>query len=172
MNLDLLKKLIKLANNNPNEHEANSAARRVCKMIEENNFNFNETKSSQNVEPSLRGVPYSYDPIIEFFKNYKRQDYGNYANGKWSVDYEVKEEERRKQQEQDEHDRVHYAYDYMKDGRYFYKKKKEKRESRVLKCKICGNYVSTKFVGEPLVFECNSCQWTAYLRDKKDATNT
>jgi hypothetical protein len=38
MNLDLLKKLTKLANHNPNEHEANSAARRVCKMLEESDW--------------------------------------------------------------------------------------------------------------------------------------
>lgn len=38
MNSDQLIKLIKLANNNPNENEANSAARKVCKIIEENKF--------------------------------------------------------------------------------------------------------------------------------------
>lgn len=38
MDLELLRKLVKLANNNSNEHEANSAARRVCKLIAENNF--------------------------------------------------------------------------------------------------------------------------------------
>lgn len=40
MNLELLKKLVKLANNNPNENEANSAARRVCKLIEKAEFKF------------------------------------------------------------------------------------------------------------------------------------
>src|ERR1700749_5093983 len=38
MSKDLLIKLVKLANNNPNEHEANLAARRAVKMIAENNF--------------------------------------------------------------------------------------------------------------------------------------
>lgn len=33
--LELLKKLTRLANNNPNENEANLAARKVCKMLEE-----------------------------------------------------------------------------------------------------------------------------------------
>jgi hypothetical protein len=42
MNLDQIKKLVKLANNNPNEHEANSAARMVCKLIEEAEFKFSE----------------------------------------------------------------------------------------------------------------------------------
>ena len=31
--VEILNKLIALANNNPNEHEANAAARRVCKML-------------------------------------------------------------------------------------------------------------------------------------------
>lgn len=39
MNTDLLKKLIKLANHNPNENEANLAARRVCKMIADDSYN-------------------------------------------------------------------------------------------------------------------------------------
>ena len=38
MNLDLLKKLVKLAINNPNDNEANSAARKVCRMIAEDNY--------------------------------------------------------------------------------------------------------------------------------------
>lgn len=38
MDLDILKKLVRLANNNPNEHEANSAARKVCKILEEDGF--------------------------------------------------------------------------------------------------------------------------------------
>lgn len=38
INLDLLKKLTRLANHNPNEHEANSAARRVCQMLEGADF--------------------------------------------------------------------------------------------------------------------------------------
>lgn len=44
MNLDLLIKLAKLANNNPNEHEANSAARRACKLIAEGDYKFTEVK--------------------------------------------------------------------------------------------------------------------------------
>jgi len=46
VNLDLLIKLVKLANHNNSEGEANSAARRVCKMIEENNFAFNSTRQT------------------------------------------------------------------------------------------------------------------------------
>lgn len=37
---DKLEKLIRLANNNPNDNEANLAARKVCKMLENVRFNF------------------------------------------------------------------------------------------------------------------------------------
>lgn len=36
MNIELLKKLIQLAGNNPNDNEANIAARRACKMMYDN----------------------------------------------------------------------------------------------------------------------------------------
>lgn len=40
MNFDLIIKLAKLANNNPNDHEANAAARKVCRLLAEANFKF------------------------------------------------------------------------------------------------------------------------------------
>lgn len=51
MKLELIIKLVKLANNNPNENEANSAARRVCKLIAEGDFKFVEDKSPKPKEP-------------------------------------------------------------------------------------------------------------------------
>jgi len=38
MNIDLLKKLVRLATNNPNDNEANLAARKVCKMLLKDDF--------------------------------------------------------------------------------------------------------------------------------------
>jgi len=35
---DKIQKLIKLANNNPNDHEANSAARMACKLLKDYKF--------------------------------------------------------------------------------------------------------------------------------------
>lgn len=49
MNLDLLKKLVNLANHNPNENEANAAARRVCRLLEESKFVI-EVAPSQSVK--------------------------------------------------------------------------------------------------------------------------
>jgi hypothetical protein len=47
MNLDLIIKLARLANNNPNENEANLAARKVCKLMAEANFKFPSTQRFQ-----------------------------------------------------------------------------------------------------------------------------
>lgn len=49
---DVLIKLARLANNNPNENEANSAARRVCKLLAEDNF------AVINSNPIGAGSPY------------------------------------------------------------------------------------------------------------------
>lgn len=52
---DKLEKLIRLANNNPNDNEANLAARKVCKMLENVRFNFRKpgqtTSNSGNTGP-------------------------------------------------------------------------------------------------------------------------
>lgn len=80
MNLDLLIKLVKLANNNPNENEANLAARKVCKMIEANNYKFNNNATEQSdpfdvfndfIKRSYRGVDWS----SPFYKKNKKYTY-------------------------------------------------------------------------------------------------
>ena len=58
MNLDRLKKLVKLANHNPNDNEANSAARRVCKMIEDGKFEFGAIPPA----PVFNGMPTQKQP--------------------------------------------------------------------------------------------------------------
>ena len=49
--LDLLKKLVALAHNNPNDNEANLAARRACKMLAEHKFELTTGIKSVNVRP-------------------------------------------------------------------------------------------------------------------------
>jgi hypothetical protein len=46
MNLELIIKLVKLANNNPSDNEANLAARKVCRLIEDGKFQFTEVKTA------------------------------------------------------------------------------------------------------------------------------
>lgn len=72
MNLDLLIKLVKLANNNPNDNEANLAARKVCKMIAEGNYQFGQIPS---VKPKVTVASTSsyYDWVNEFIKKQSKQ---------------------------------------------------------------------------------------------------
>jgi len=53
MNLDRLLKLLKLANHNPNDAEANSAARAACKILGEENYKWLESikKNSPVAQP-------------------------------------------------------------------------------------------------------------------------
>lgn len=69
---------MKLANNNPNDNEANSAARRVCRMIEEGKFIFSETKTAQdkvNVpnDPAKNAAPWARHPA-ETWNDVKRSE--------------------------------------------------------------------------------------------------
>lgn len=52
MELDQIIKLIKLANSNPNQNEANSAARSVCKALD--NYDFTHTRDFDYVKWCLR----------------------------------------------------------------------------------------------------------------------
>jgi len=71
MDIDLLKKLTKLANHNSNENEANSAARRVCKMLEEAGFvvvpDYPKTGvgTTINMKPPKRYDEKAYDDSID-----------------------------------------------------------------------------------------------------------
>lgn len=51
-----LKALTRLANNNPNENEANLAARRVCKILEEKQFVFIEVRESSTAANKVYNV--------------------------------------------------------------------------------------------------------------------
>ena len=62
MNLELLIKLVKLANNNPNENEANLAARKVCRIIAEGNYKFNQPALRPNLYPNEKSKPSVRNP--------------------------------------------------------------------------------------------------------------
>lgn len=113
MNLDLLTKLVRLANNNPNENEANLAARKVCRMIEENKFQFgsNGTKtaankvggtwndvkrseepqwSSKSPGPQTEAQKKAYEDLLNFIKfgeryrQERKESYDKETQGTWS----------------------------------------------------------------------------------------
>lgn len=79
MNFDLITKLARLANNNPNENEANLAARKACKLLAEGNFTFTNwspepKKQQQQYNPAdsrnYRSASNPVDnPFADFFKS-------------------------------------------------------------------------------------------------------
>lgn len=103
IDLERLKKLVRLANNNPNEHEANLAARKACKMIQDGNFEFTnkvptnpppstpkQQSTNPNPNPNVYRSPYDnyysgYSIFEEFFRNMKDNPrYKEYREGDWT----------------------------------------------------------------------------------------
>lgn len=77
MDIDLLKKLIRLANNNPNENEANSAARKVCDLLKDEDWKsyipnkqteFNWQDYLKMMQDSIYNIPQV--PCLKCFRYY------------------------------------------------------------------------------------------------------
>lgn len=108
MKLEILQKLIALANNNPNENEANLAARKVCKALIEHKFNITGGTTSTNTPPkpppSSRPNPatsYGWD-YVDFDDIFGRGRSSKYSGGSWSGQYseqDRRDAERRKNEE-------------------------------------------------------------------------
>lgn len=184
MNLDLLTKLVRLANNNPNENEANLAARKVCKMIADAQFKFTDTSKLQSTnrpttwndvkrseEPQWRSNPYTsnpysgFNPFENFYKEYQRQE-----KERKSYDYET---QNRYREPKEWYDPVRDAH--TRDGGKTWEPKRERyshvnfeegrraaRPKRPLKCNRCGKEFQTGFVGMENQFRCNTCHWDIY----------
>lgn len=137
MNLELLKKLVKLALHNPNENEANAAAVKVCKIIEAGEFRFVEdlkiedkTNSSAWTKKSPKQS--AYDDIQDFIRRSTRQQRNPYWSPQW-------------------------------DGFKYSPKEPPKPSQMNVKCAKCGKKYTLKeglYVEEEL--RCNECQWTEY----------
>ncbi len=95
--LEIIKKLIRLANNNPNEHEANLAARKVCIMLADYQFySSHEAVFGGARAPGKTGVNQSAnnpssDPIVDWMNDLFRkaeertkQDGRNPFQARWS----------------------------------------------------------------------------------------
>lgn len=162
MNLDLIKKLIRLANNNPNDNEANLAARKACRLIEEGKFNFNELKPVRidNITPppqqatTWNDVKRSTEPE---FKSSRQHNPNSWTGFKFS------------QAQQDFFDRYMRrdwetpkytppsSYSPFTSDRNEPPKPKEKRP---LECTKCHKTVDTAYVGN--LFVCTTCVWDEY----------
>lgn len=159
MNLKLLTKLVKLANNNPNENEANLAARKVCKIIEESQFKFvpdeDLTRGGHNA-PQYATHVYSsppspsYDWIVDYIKRATvSPDYETFKQGSWSNPFETPQ----------------WNTSPNKDDEKYYTRRKERGfgdTKRNLTCSKCNQKKETIFIGLEEVFVCNECRWNAF----------
>jgi hypothetical protein len=68
--INMIQKLIRLANNNPNDNEANVAARRACKLLD--GYLFPVTQQS-NVKPASNPTSPHYDPFEDLFRRARQQ---------------------------------------------------------------------------------------------------
>lgn len=144
--LDLLKKLTKLANHNPNDHEANSAARRVCKLLEDSNFILGVAPITPPKAPGPTPNEY-YKPQWSPFDR------------TWDDEIKKANEQTKRKQEAErlrkEYEERHRKYQSNQDSRNhgFY----TRSGIRNLKCRKCGTMKETAFVGYADAFICNEC---------------
>lgn len=148
MNITLIVKLAKLANNNPNDNEANLAARKVCRLIEEGGFVFKEP----NLPPVVkRDITYDdlYRATESFWKGHKPTGPGSgFSN--WKEPSNLDD----------------FLKDYYRNFTDF-KRPSQQKEERELVCVECKVKKKTKFVGLPECYICNECQWTMYTKHKR-----
>lgn len=183
MNYDLITKLAKLANNNPNENEANLAARKVCKLLAEGKFEFavwpikinqqqqrpNPSPEKQQQAPSSWGFgfgtnPSSDNPFNDFFRGRR---YAWEGFGKEPKEYTIpRDPPKTASQTNKEKDPFwqpsQKQYDYV-----FYDEITPNNDKRSLKCKTCGHTKVTRFRGLADIWECMECRGNAYEREKE-----
>lgn len=158
MKLEILKKLIALANNNPNDNEANLAARKVCKALVEDDYVAQLSEMGPPIPPKATKTTKSWDPY---------EDLADLMN-------RAKQEQARQRKTYEPRQTASSIYEeyfrHTRSGQWekgFNTGNKKKKKDRELKCKKCGNIVKTIFVGPPEVFECNNCVWNAYNKERE-----
>lgn len=186
--LDQLLKLIKLANNNPNEHEANAAARKVCKMLMEKNYRITEAP-----QPS---TPVS-DPLSDILRWARQQNPQNvyykspFTSGSWSNPFRDEQEDDNEwfSPENKTHHKRHangtieslseteakargwkgYGSPFNQKNYYrqdwqvppsYKRKEKEEIHKKWRKCTQCLTDVETFNTKDPYI--CHKCDWDNY----------
>jgi hypothetical protein len=157
MDLDKLKKLIRLANNNPSEHEANSAARRVCKMLDEYEFPTTWNDVKRSTEPAFKSTwkqpAPTKDPMEDIFERiFKERMYNNPYTDPFRRSWT----------------------DPFKPGSWdkdnpFVDPPKARQEPKLRKCVKCGKEERTRRITN--IFTCNKCEWTEFERNNSVNVN-
>lgn len=145
MNLDLLIKLVKLANNNPNDNEANLAARKVCKMIAEAKYQFaNQIKTEPTIKPRTSGfsTPYGPNPYADYMKN------GSWYGFDWNKEAQRAKENYRPSREQENFYKKGNPFDYGS----------EPVKSQSIPCTKCGYTYTVSITIKPSEYVCKICQ--------------
>ena len=179
MDIEKLKSIIRLANNNPNEHEANLAARKACKILAENDFAlFKQTRTAadkiygvsnptgrntgtwndvkRSTEPQWKSK--SYDGPGSPEARAYQEDWFKKWNNYWKQAEKEPAQGNTSWDKETNYDSRNYKakVNWTKD--YPFDDKPKKKESRIKKCSKCGVEVSTfRFKEEPFV--CTVCHW-------------
>lgn len=148
MNLDLIIKLVKLANNNPNENEANLAARKVCKLIAEGNFKFS---SNGNITSKPEEKPLTWNDVKRSTEPYWRSS--GPSRNPWDLFNDFYRENRSNQNKH-----------YYEAGWNIPNTSRKEKECIDRKCTKCGVIVSTSNKAE--IFVCGICRWAKYNEEK------
>lgn len=143
MNLDKLKSLIRLANNNPNENEANLAARKVCKIIAEENFKLLNGNSHQ---PQQQNAPRTWNDVTRSTEPFWR-------NADWVRDFYYRA-----------HTNPFYEREVKVDFDTETKKTKPPKTMRV--CTECGVEKETRNQG--IYYICAACHWKKYHKTRNE----
>ena len=185
MDTNLIIKLIKLANNNPNDNEANLAARKVCKMLTDYKFPAPAVMDKDSL-------------LNDIFQASKRQEAYYKGQNSWYTPGRPPPGNTReaKQGEKETASKPHadnpnadpfreyrekwagikYTDEFFDEAyEEFMKSKWKKEESnpyaenikRNLKCKTCGHTKATRFRGSSDNWVCMECRGKEYMKDEK-----
>lgn len=157
MNLDLIVKLVKLANNNPNENEANLAARKVCTLIAQGNYQFNGVKTAQS-KIHVKSNPTSNDWVHKYYDEGPRDVIWKDLEDLFNTVFKDRPYEPYRPYSNRNQDPI---FDEGRD-----KAPKKEKVKVDLKCTVCHRMVNTAFVGPSQMFVCTVCVWEKYMKDK------
>jgi len=156
MNIELIKKLIKLANNNPNEHEANLAARKACHLIEEGKFDFGMNKKepgqTKKPEPNRSNSSIVYEDLLKTYQDmFRERGFRSHWRDEpfaWERDF-----------------REPYGYkpSWEKSEP---ERERQQKPKKILECKTCGFRKETTFRGLESIYICNECLWESFNKGR------